>query len=270
MNPEQLQEFERDGLTCMREAVDGAVVEAIRDRLWEEAERRRGIARSDPTTWQRVPPALVKKLREDEGLFDPLLGPGVCVGIDALLGSGNWQRPKTIGQLLMSPPDAASWVLPHKVWHTDFPAPGWVGDELPGVQLFLLLERLEARGGGTLFVGGSHRLMFRLSERQERDYEGHSAQLRKALARNVPWLRDLWREGPADERYERFMAHTSEHEGVPLRVLEATGEPGDVFFMHPWLLHDASPNCGERMRMVATERIIADGVQLYTFNRPAE
>jgi ectoine hydroxylase-related dioxygenase (phytanoyl-CoA dioxygenase family) len=168
----------------------------------------------------------------------------------------------------MSPPDSTHWSLPHNVWHTDFPAPGWVGNVLPGVQLFVLLERLEPGQGGTLVIGGSHELMRRLPEREGCDYEGHSAQLRKALARRVPWLRDLWRKGGTEERVERFMRQTTDYDGVPLRVLEMTGEPGDVFFMHPWSIHNASPNTGRRMRIVATERVIAHDIHLYRFNRP--
>lgn len=268
MNSEQIQQFERDGLTFLRGAVDTAAVKEMRDRVWEEAERKRGICRNDRTTWKRLPPSILKSLIRSEGLFEPLLSAPVRAGIDALLGADRWEKPKAVGQLLMSPPDATNWALPHKVWHMDFPAPGWVGSDRPGVQLFLLLDPLEARQGGTIFVGGSHRLVIELPERRSPDYTGHSAELRSALAKRVPWLRDLWQPGPAEERYERFMARTTEHEGVPLRVIEPTGEPGDVLFMHPWLLHNASPNCSERMRMVATERLTAKDVRLYTFNRP--
>ena len=40
-----------------------------------------------------------------------------------------------------------------------------------------------------------------------------------------------------------------------LQVVELTGEPGDVWLMHPWMLHAPSANCSERPRMVLTERI---------------
>ena len=36
-----------------------------------------------------------------------------------------------------------------------------------------------------------------------------------------------------------------------------TGEPGDVWLMHPWMLHAPSANCSERPRMVLTERVRA-------------
>ena len=42
--------------------------------------------------------------------------------------------------------------------------------------------------------------------------------------------------------------------GIPVQAVEFTGEPGDVIFMHPWILHTASANCGKRPRIVITER----------------
>ena len=33
-------------------------------------------------------------------------------------------------------------------------------------------------------------------------------------------------------------------EGVPLRVVELTGEPGDMVFCHPLLVHCGAPNRG--------------------------
>jgi hypothetical protein len=33
-------------------------------------------------------------------------------------------------------------------------------------------------------------------------------------------------------------------EGVPLRVVELTGEPGDMVFCHPLMVHTAAPNRG--------------------------
>lgn len=34
-------------------------------------------------------------------------------------------------------------------------------------------------------------------------------------------------------------------------------------------LHNASPSCGERMRMMVLDRIVANGVMLYELNRPS-
>ena len=39
-------------------------------------------------------------------------------------------------------------------------------------------------------------------------------------------------------------------EGVPLRVVELTGEPGDMVFCHPVMLHCGAPNHGTRPRFM--------------------
>ncbi len=258
------ESFARDGLAALRGAVDAASVASVRERIWAEASYRRGIRPEDPTTWARVPPSLVKRLREEEGLFEPLWTEPVREAIDALLSGRSWARPAVLGQLLMSPPDATRWVLPHKVWHTDFPAPAWVAESAPGVQLFFLLGDVGPEQGGTLFVAGSHRLVAELPERRKQGYAGHSAELRRALRARVPWLRELWTEDADPEARRRFLDEEATHEGVPLRVRESTGRAGDVYLMHPWLVHNASPNLGPTMRIMATERILADDVNLYT------
>ncbi len=264
------RDFARDGLAVLRGAVAPGVVASVRDRIWAEAERRREIRRDDPASWARVPPSLVKRLREQEGLFEPLWTEPVRSAIDELLEGRRWTRPPVLGQLLMSPPDASRWALPHKVWHMDFPAPGWVAETVPGVQLFFLLDDLASEQGGTLFVTGSHRLVGELPERRKQGYAGHSAELRRALRVRVPWLRELWTEDADPAARRRFLDEEATHDGVPLRVHECTGRAGDVYLMHPWLVHNASPNLGPAMRIMATERILADDVNLYTWNRKAQ
>jgi len=257
MTPEQRCELDSRGVACLRGAVDREVALGIRDRVWAVVEARSAIRRDDRSTWRRVPPAIVKQAREREGLFDPILGPTTSTALDAVLGEGGWVRPQVPGQLLMTPPDPGEWLLPAKMWHVDAPAPS--GVDGAGLQLFLLLDRIEPRGGATVVVAGFHRLVRGLPERENPRYEGHSADLRKVLGRRVPWLRDLWRPGPNTERMERLFARASDHEGVPLQVVELTGEPGDVWMMDLWTLHGLAMNRGDRMRMVATERLFVHG-----------
>jgi hypothetical protein len=54
---------------------------------------------------------------------------------------------------------------------------------------------------------------------------------------------------PADRR-AAFMADGVEIEGIRLRVVELTGEPGDIVFAHPTIVHCVSPNCGTWPRMM--------------------
>jgi ectoine hydroxylase-related dioxygenase (phytanoyl-CoA dioxygenase family) len=49
-------------------------------------------------------------------------------------------------------------------------------------------------------------------------------------------------------------------EGVELRVVEFTGEPGDAILMHPWTMHASASNCAEMPRMVLTSTIYRNGI----------
>jgi hypothetical protein len=44
-------------------------------------------------------------------------------------------------------------------------------------------------------------------------------------------------------------------DGVPLRVAELLGEPGDVTLMHPWAFHAPSANCGTGPRMMVSHSL---------------
>ncbi len=186
-------------------------------------------------------------------------GARACVSaIDEILGAGAWHVPKHAGQLLSMPYPlpGASWALPHKIWHLDYRAPGAV-KSIPGLQLFLCVDRVEPRAGGTLVAAGTPRLVDAIRERAGPEWPGSSAEVRRALSHGVPWFRELCSLRAGEDRVARFMERSASFDGVSLQVVELAGEPGDVFVMHPWMVHNLSPNCGARPRLVLTERIRA-------------
>lgn len=79
---------------------------------------------------------------------------------------------------------------------------------------------------------------------------------RRALMESDPWLRELGAQ--PDEWPDRFMRLGQDSEGLPVRVVELCGEPGDVVVGHPWLLHSLAPNLGERPRFMRVQRIARD------------
>jgi hypothetical protein len=68
---------------------------------------------------------------------------------------------------------------------------------------------------------------------------------------------------PAD-RVAAFMDRETAVEGVPLRVVELTGEPGDMVFCHPVMVHCVAPNRGTRPRFmrIKTEVLTHEGREL--------
>jgi ectoine hydroxylase-related dioxygenase (phytanoyl-CoA dioxygenase family) len=93
-------------------------------------------------------------------------------------------------------------------------------------------------GGGTLVLTGSHRLVAPYLGRSE---AFRMPSVRAALSAH-PWLRGLREPGDGGDRIRRYMKDGTVVDGVPLRVVELTGEPGDVIPMHRDRFHAAAPN----------------------------
>jgi hypothetical protein len=125
---------------------------------------------------------------------------------------------------------------------------------------------VEARGGGTLILSGSPRLLIE----QERELpasqrRGSIATLRERFRRSHPWLMALTGQAPSpDDRIGAFMDRESVVDGVPVRVVELTGEPGDMVFCHPVMVHCVAPNRGARPRFmrIKTQVLTHEGRQL--------
>jgi ectoine hydroxylase-related dioxygenase (phytanoyl-CoA dioxygenase family) len=119
--------------------------------------------------------------------------------------------------------------------------------------VFVLLAPMQPRGGNTLVVTGSHRLFQQLAVKAGRPVS--SAEAKRMLFAQQPWFAALSSSQDTNDRIERFMARSTAVDGVDVRVVEMTGEPGDVYFMHPTLLHAPSPNVRSYPRLALTQWI---------------
>jgi hypothetical protein len=262
LSDDQREEFDRSGVLTLREAVHPQAAAEMRERIWSDLAKQ-GITPESTDAECRVVPSKVRGATR-ETPFEALWGETTRGAIDAILGSAQWKVPGHAGQLLLTPfPNRGpvgefvgedGWVLPSKIWHLDFQAPGWLRS-LPGVQLFACLDHVERRAGATLAISGSHLLVDRIRRAEAPEFAGRSADVRRELRQQVPWFRELCSIRQGEDRVARFMEQATDHEGVRLRVVEFSGAPGDVVLMHPWILHAPSANCGTRPRMVLTERI---------------
>lgn len=254
LSAEHRKTFDERGIVRLPGTVDAGLAATLRDEVfaWIAA---RGLAPESPPPGFTINPSQLASVANAHG-FEEIWGAGVLSAVDELLGAGAWHAPKHAGQLLSMPYPrrGATWELPHKTWHLDYPAPGAARD-IPGVQLFLCVDRVEPRAGGTLVAAGTPRLIDAIRRRAGPEWSGRSADVRRALSREVPWFRELCSLRPGEDRVARFVDEASVFDGVSLQVVELSGEPGDVFLMHPWMVHNLSPNCGERPRLVLTERI---------------
>jgi len=253
LSSDQRRAFDERGLVHLPGFISREAADAMAARLWQELARKHGVRRADPATWSAERPAQFGPLQKT-GAFNAMATPGVRAILDELIGPGAWTEPRGgWGLPLVCFPTQEAWALPHKIWHLDLtPEP-----KHPGLlvgRLFLLLAPLRPRGGGTLVAAGSHRVAERLAAGQNGRMS--SQEMRQAMARHHPWFADLMAPPkPGEDRIGRFMGAETVADGVPLRVEEITGEPGDVWLMHPHALHGLSANVLDAPRLALTQTI---------------
>jgi hypothetical protein len=118
---------------------------------------------------------------------------------------------------------------------------------------------LEPHGGATLAVAGSPRLALALAQARGLA-KMRSADVRKGLIERYAWIRELWSDDSSGDRVARFMNTATQLDDVDVRVIEMTGEPGDVYLVHPLMVHAGSPNCLATPRMVLSSTVYQRGV----------
>ena len=252
-------EFAARGVVWLRGAFGADEAARMRRRVWARLARL-GAAEDDPATWAAADVTGLSKAIKRDAVFAALGSPVVRGAVDSLLGDDGWDPPREWGTILFDfPRHAQPWVLPARSWHADYgcdldPEP------LPGVKVFAFFAEVRPRGGGTLVIIGSHRVVarFAASLPLEQPYEGH---LLGRYLRRDDWFRALSRPGDDDPgRAGRFMDRDHDADGIPVRVAELTGQPGDVVLTHPWVLHSSSYNTGSHPRMMLTKNLYRRGL----------
>ncbi|MBO9575555.1 MAG: phytanoyl-CoA dioxygenase family protein [Sphingobium sp.] len=250
-----IQHFRDHGWMRVPQAFDADAAAAMRDAVWRELAAD-GIARDRPSTWTVERPAHLQKLKNDP-LFLRVGSERLRAAIDEVLGSKTYDAPRDWGAFFLAFPGDTPWNIPSGGWHVDakYTSPLWPAG---GVKTFALLGDLDPRGGGTLFVSGSHRLVHRWFRANPPPPEAKSADMRKLLMAH-PYIRDLHRPGDPEQRIACFMDRAEYDGGIPLQVVEQTGSAGDVFLVHPLVMHVAAPNTTARPRFLLSGGITTDG-----------
>ncbi|MGH8176573.1 MAG: phytanoyl-CoA dioxygenase family protein [Steroidobacter sp.] len=247
--------FAERGSLRLPQAFGQADAQQMVDRIWRQLEVTHRVRPDDAATWTVRQPTGFQSLTR-QGIFNPIATPVILAALDDYLGVGEWL---SVGggwgaPLVTFPELDRVWNVPHGQWHLDFPARG-PADPLPGIRVLAFIANVEPRGGGTLVISGSNRLVERLVV-AGRAEDGRSAEIRESLASAHAWFRGLWcGESEEQDRVQRFMSDSEMVEDVEVRVEELTGAPGDVILMHPWTLHAPAPNCGDAPRFMITHSV---------------
>jgi hypothetical protein len=258
-----VQRFERDGYIVVRQAFARADGLAMERRWWEELEGTHGIRRDDRSSWRQILGDL--KAAKHDPVQARILTGRVRGVFDDLLGKATWSPPRDWGRPLVTFPRPGAWEVPTRLWHWD--NPGELHLDHPRA-LFVVgfIGPVAPKGGGTLILSGSPRLLIE-HERQvpAGQRPGLGAGRWERFGRSHPWLMALTGQAPSPaDRIAAFMDRETIVEGVPLRVVELTGEPGDMVFCHPVMVHCAAPNRGTRPRFmrIKTQVLTHEGREL--------
>jgi hypothetical protein len=250
LTPGQHAEFAERGLLRLHDVFTPNDAARMRSVVWHELARRHGVLEDDRSTW-KIGEAHGMKTTKKHRAFEPMGAPGLYAVIDELLGSGSWTTSAHWGQVMVTFPErGVLWRLPSKLWHVD-----WMYTNSPtplfGLKLFAFFGDVGPRGGGTLVVSGSHRVVERFVAATPAEARRDFRACRLRFMQHDPWLRALARPDDDDPgRNARFMDADHDLDGIPVRVVELTGCPGDVVLAHPWMLHHAAPNTASYPRMM--------------------
>jgi hypothetical protein len=223
--------FMRDGYVVVRGAFDQRTARACRDLVWAGLEAD-GIKRDDCHTWSQ--PVVRVHCRAD-GPFDEIAAsPKLAAAYDALIGPRRWVRPNVAGA-----------VVPVRFPSEQYP--GGVGYHIDGTWRVGNVWRTNLRSTGRGLVA-----IVLLS-----DVDPDDAPNRLVLGSHLYVPNVLVRAGE-EGMTGRDVAGQVRSSVLCRRSTEATGQAGDVFLCHPFLIHTATwPHRGTEPRMVAQPNIEA-------------
>lgn len=243
--------FAEEGLIALRQAFTSDEAAAMQSVIWTDFEQRTQLRRDDPATWRTGGPDFNLKSLKAHPIFDPVLrNDALRAALDCIFEA--WIPPKQRSpRLLITFPTLGPWVLPVG-WHFDgsfersSPPVRWV-------QVWGLLDRLEPGGGGTLLLAGSHRLVDRYSrgDLSAAHRPGNGVNWTRFMT-HYPALRNLAEGGTTEHPGRELLDQLHDVDGVPVRVIELTGEAGDLFISHGDTFHCVAPNTTLRPRLMMT------------------
>jgi hypothetical protein len=242
LSSHDLAHFADQGFVRVTDALHTPFVVKTQTAIWDQLQAQYGIARQDSTTWRPGWCGINKKI------IDAAVGieitPRLVAAIDQLLGVAQWRPVKTLGGLLltMPEPEHTPWE-PALDWHFDND-PRAYRERVDELMLFTFFSSVRPRGGGTVVLAGSPHLVERYlaacADGSVTDTLSHTS----GLAAWHPWLEEIMSSRPSGARSTAMlMEEPVEVDGVPLQIVELTGEPGDAVLCHPALLHTVSMNC---------------------------
>ncbi|AZN39192.1 phytanoyl-CoA dioxygenase family protein [Paenibacillus albus] len=255
----QVQHFKEKGWVKVEGAYPREEALKVQDFLWGELAKR-GIHKEDKDSWTEP---VVRLGNYVDPVMDGLNSERLTGAIEDLLGEGRWQEGKKMqgamwgGYIINFGPEIPGG------WHYDGSHfRHYLDSWEQGLLLVCLFSSVKKGGSGTLVAEGSHHIVSKvLAQHPEGMGLGEALRecakhpwLAELIGKKQPASDDIYADTPEQDKREqdklskkehlaKFMDNTYEDpEGYSLRVVETTGEPGDLVLCHPFLYHAPSTN----------------------------
>jgi len=231
-----VETFLRDGYVVVRGAFGTAIAAACQDLIWASLANH-GVLRDDRRTWDR--PCVRIDCPEGEPFALAATSPALTAAYDELIGEGRWIRRAGVGGTV--PVRFPSEEYPGDVgYHIE--GSWWGGEEY--------WTNIRSRGRGLL-------ALFLFS-----DIGSEDAPTRLVLGSHLfvpPVLASAGDTGMAGGAVvERLQPSV-----LCRRTADATGQAGDVYLCHPFIVHTATwPHRGTAPRMMAQPGVEVPGFVL--------
>jgi hypothetical protein len=258
LSREEKESFVKWGFVKIDALIPNEVVDPIREAVLDRL-RRHGFWGKEG--WEAPADAeaeknlrnTIKEISRSSKSLRPILTERVLSYARNLVSGDEVEMSPPITQFLFTAPRSyvmnhdgrwnGKWEVPRSIWHLDMPRSRSIGP--PGPEMFTFLNKVEPKGGGTLILAGSHRLL------NDVDYLSSKGVKRK-LKRHA-YFRELTGKGDGDR--SRFLEEIGDIDNVPVKVVELTGDPGDVYFVDLRLLHSLGANTSDQPRMMIAQRM---------------
>ena len=258
LTPKQHHTYTERGLVKIKALIPPQVVDPIRELVMERLRRREfwgsegWIAPTGADRQKRLN-TTIKEISRNTKSLRSILTDRVLDYARELVSGDEIELSSPITQFLFTAPRSyvlnhdgqwdGKWEVPRSIWHLDMPRSAAMG--APGPEMFTFVNKVEPKGGGTLVLAGSHHLL--------NDVEYLSSKNVKRRLKRHTYFRELTGKG-VDDR-SRFMEEVGNIDNVPVKVVELTGDPGDVYFVDLRLLHSLGANTSDQPRMMIAQRM---------------
>lgn len=225
LNDEQVERFIEDGFVKVEGAFSREVAAECRDILWRDT----GFAPDDPTTWTK--PVVRLNDYAQEPFEQAANTPELHAAFDRIVGEGLWLPRASLGTVPVRFPSSEE--PGDDGWHIDASFPGEDPMDFTSYRI-----NLASKGRALL-------MLFLFSDVGEKDAP---TRIRVGSHLDVPHQLE-----PTGEEGLSFMEASwlADAASVSRPLTYATGQAGDVYLCHPFLVHAAQPHLGSVPRFMA-------------------